>query len=254
MQGSTFRRPYDLSDEANPFGYSEFEPFNEPESNATSPATARNNDAVSTTAAGNVAQRGSARPRPPAARAGPPAKRDLMAFNRVMDMTTTLQSEQERSEAQAAAAAEAEALRLREERNSRWNAVKARMSARPTPLHSVRAYDSDWSDSSEDEAAATGADRLSDVQSMRSIRSMRSTTSAASKRTALDALAPTLAEERAVRAGALYAKETVPVRVMHFIYNWFMYVVYAMSTSLVPGVDALKGSDPKEYYNRKKYA
>lgn len=251
MEDSVFRRPYDLSDEANTFGYSEFEPFNEAPPATASPASTRNNNAGSTTTAAGL------RSRPPAARSGPPPKRDLMAFNRVMDMTTSLQSEQERAEAQKTAAAEAEKKRLRQERNAKWNAVKTRMGSRPTPLHSVRAYDSDWSDSSEEEetTAAVG-ERGSDVQSMRSIRSMRSTTSAAtaSKRTALDALVPTLAEERAVRAGPLYAIESVPLRVCHFVYNWFMYVIYALSASMVPGANSRKGADPSEYYSRKRYA
>lgn len=247
-----FRRPHDLSDEANTFGYPEFEPFNENEPTTVTSASARNNNARSV-ARSVAAASAVARPKQ-ATRAGPP-KRDLMAYKRVMDMTTTLQSDQNRKEAQAAAAAAAEEERLQQERNAKWEAVKASMSARPTPLHTVRAYDSDWSDSEEDEyksRQANGTVKGSDAQSMRSVRSTVSAATA-SRRTALDALSPTLAEVRAARAGPLYAVESVPQRVCHFIYNWWMYFVYAISVALIPGVNPCKGADTNEYYNRRRY-
>lgn len=234
MEEAAFRRPYDLSDEANSYGYGDFEPFNEPPPAASSSAP---------TAAAAAA----ARPRH-TVRTGPP-KRDLMAMTRVMHMTSTLQATQTAQEAEAAAQAKLEKERLRQERNAKWEAVKASMSARPTPLHTVRAYDSDWSDSDSDDDEAGG-----DVQSMRSVKSTRSTATTGRGGTALAALVPTLAEERAVRAGPLFAVESVSQRVCHFFYNWWMYFVYALSASMVPGSNSRKGADSNEYFNRKKYA
>ncbi|KAL7696222.1 hypothetical protein N2W54_006945 [Lotmaria passim] len=262
MRGNGYRRPYDLSDEASVFGYSEFEPCNEAEPISGGPGSTRCDDArlfsITTTAeasrrtAAAAAAAAAARPRKVVS-AGPP-KRDLMAMARVMNMTATLQTEQDTQEAQTKAAAEEEAERLRRERNAKWEAVKASMSARPTPLHTVRAYDSDWSDS-EDEEDDAAAKAVSDVQSVRSVRSARTTASARSGRgTALDALVPTLAEERAMRAGPLYAVESVPQRFFHFLYNWCMYFVYALSSSMVLGGNSRKGNDPSEYYSRKRYA
>ncbi|KPA82100.1 hypothetical protein ABB37_03248 [Leptomonas pyrrhocoris] len=242
MEGSVFRRPYDLSDEATTFGYSEGEAFTEAPPATASSASARH----------NAASAAAARPRQ-TVHAGPP-KRDLMPMKRVVKMTTTLQSEQDAMEAQAQSEASAKAERLRQERNAKWEAVKASMKSRPTPLRTVRAYDSDWSDSA-DEADEAGVG--TDAQSIRSAKSTRSTTAtaaAARRGAALDALVPTLAEERAVRAGPLYAVESVPQRVCHFIYNWWMYFVYAVSASMMPGLDSRKAEDPGEYYNRKRYS
>lgn len=170
-----------------------------------------------------------------------------MAMTRVMHMTDTLQTDQDAREAAATAQATEEAERLRRERNAKWEAVKASMSARATPLHTVRAYDSDWSESDTEE--------VGDVQSVRSVRTARSSATAAAggRGTALDALVPTLAEERAVRAGPLYAVESVPQRVMHFLFNWWMYFVYAISSSAVPGMNSRKGADSREYFSRKRY-
>ncbi|KPI83591.1 hypothetical protein ABL78_7364 [Leptomonas seymouri] len=238
MEESVFRRPYDLSDEATTFGYSDAELFD------ATPLARANPSTTHSTAVQAAAAR-----LQPGVRAGP-LKRDLMAMRRVMKMTSTLQSEQDAREAQVRAQAETEAERLRRERNAKWEAVKARMSARPTPLHTVRAYDSDWSDSEEDDRV----DGSGDVQSIRSTRSELSSAVAAGKRTALDALVPTLAEERAVRAGPLYTVESVPQRFCHFIYNWWMFFVHAISVSLMPGLEPQKAADPKEYYSRKRYA
>ncbi|KAG5468575.1 hypothetical protein CUR178_01408 [Leishmania enriettii] len=155
-------------------------------------------------------------------------KCDLLSLQRVMDMTEALQREQDDEEARRNADNASKAERMHQVRNAQWEAVKARMSQRVTPMPTARAYDSE-SDG--------------DGVVLRSVSTKLSTT--------LNALAPSLSEEGAVGSGTLQMAETVPERFWHSVYNWFMYFVYALSASVLPGVDAHKGADSREYFDNR---
>ncbi|AYU82417.1 hypothetical protein LdCL_340013600 [Leishmania donovani] len=150
-------------------------------------------------------------------------KCDMLSMQHVMNMTESLQKEQEDREAREKVDKASEAERMRQVRNAQWEAVKKRMSQRAIPLHTVRAYDSE--------------DDEEEVE-LKSVH------------TALSALVPSLTEERATRCGGFQAAETMPERFCHFVYNWLMYFVYAFSASALPGMDASKGADSREYFDR----
>ncbi|KAG5468163.1 hypothetical protein LSCM1_02138 [Leishmania martiniquensis] len=154
-------------------------------------------------------------------------KRGLLSMQLVMDMTESLQKEQDDQEALAEADSANEAERMRQVRNARWEAVKACMSRRATPMPTARANDSEY---------AEEAVELTPVST---------------KQSTLNALVPSSSEEHAMPRGPLQVVETVPERLCHFVYNWFMYVVYALSASALPGMDVHKGADSREYFDRR---
>ncbi|KAG5493842.1 hypothetical protein JKF63_01674 [Porcisia hertigi] len=159
------------------------------------------------------------------------SKHDSLPMERIVEMTESLQKEQENQEACEKIDTAIKAQRMRQLRNVKWEALKARMSQRGMSMHTVRAYDSDLDSEDDGEEA--------ELESGHTPRS-----------SALNALEPSLSEERAMRRGAFQAVETMPKRFCHFLYNWFMYSVYAFSASALPGMDIHKGADMREYYNR----
>ncbi|CAJ1023024.1 hypothetical protein Q4I32_003105 [Leishmania shawi] len=212
MDTLTFRRANRYGDEANGAAYIESE------YSYVSPSEQFAEDNLLRSYAGTYNSHHTAR--------GDSVNCDLFSMQRVMDMTGSLQREQEDREAREAVVDISEAERMRQVRDAQWEAVKARMSQRATSMHTVRAHDSE--------------DDEEEVE----LRSGHTTLSAS-----LNALVPSLSEERAMQSGGSCVVESMPERFCHFVYNWFMYFVYALSVSAVPGIDARKGADSREYFD-----
>ncbi|GET92167.1 hypothetical protein, conserved [Leishmania tarentolae] len=208
MDFFTSRRHGRYEDEANNAAYTDEEPFHVHPRERCTPS--------------NSSQSGESTHDPHCTADEESDQRDL-SMQHVLNMTEALQKEQEDREAREKVDKARAEERMRQARNAKWEAVKKRMSQRATPLHTVRAYDSE--------------DDEEDVELK-------------SAHTALSALAPSPTEERAMRRGGFQVAQTVPERFCHFFYNWFMYVVYALSASALPGMDARKGADLREYFDR----
>ncbi|KAK7198430.1 hypothetical protein NESM_000802800 [Novymonas esmeraldas] len=234
MDSAAFRRHHRYDDEANSTAYVDNDPFYIPPSEDPTAVNSFRSDGR-TYNSHRSARGGGGRG------AGDRTGRDLMSMQRVFDMTAALQKEQEDQEAREKGDSAGVAERMRDVRNARWEAVKERMSLRAASLRSVRAYDSDC-DSEEDEEDEEETASME----MKSVRTTRLT--------ALDALAPSLSEERAIRRGAFHAVETMPQRFSHFVYNWFMFFVYAFSATALPGMDIRKGSDRREYFDHRAHS
>lgn len=240
MDTFAFRRPNRYDDEANSTAYMGDGSSGE-DTRTTHRDPAARTPAVAASRRPHFAPpRRTGAGRPPAAASSAPAG-ELLSMKRVLEMTESLQKAQETRESADADEKAHRAAREQAMRNAKWETVKARMRQRATPLHTVRAYDSDMDfSSSEDEDGLPS--------SRRRATETRSTTSTHTN--ALQALAPSLSEERALRRQPFRSVETVPQRVVHFVYNWFMFFVYALSASALPGMSASKGADSREYYDR----